>query len=568
MRLFAIILLAAWLQAAEVPDGITVTPAAVSFTYLIGGALPAEQKVQIKRTGTGAALDYTAAVSGAPWLILTPASGKTGTTMGVRVNPTSLLAGTHSAQVQITATGMTAPVTLTVTVSVKNPPATAAAEPATLSLNFQTDQAAPAPSTISVTSSGEPISFTAAASGGAWLSVAPNLGIAVAGRPVELTVTLNTTGLVPASYTGKVTLAFTNAANKSLVVPVSLTVTPGVAVVDSIWPNSAPVGSLDTTITLRGAHLFQNSVVQAGTTTLTTTWISTGVMLAVVPRALLANQGTLAVTVTNAQQTASQPVTFTVTPPGPRIEAVMNAASFAKPATPVIAPGEIISIFGSGLGPSTLLPATVSNGAYPTTLGSPATTVEFELTANTWTAAPLIFVQANQINAVAPMAMTAATGLRMRVTYNGIASTPLTFDAVDADPGLFTTDSSGRGQAAVLNYNETTKVYSLNSAANPAPKGTIVCLYMTGGGIFNPAVQDGRVISTTGAAPQLAVTPSVSIAGEGASVQAAAAVPGSVGGLVQVNVSVPTTVAAGKNLPVVVTVSGRSSPATATIAVK
>jgi uncharacterized protein (TIGR03437 family) len=61
---------------------------------------------------------------------------------------------------------------------------------------------------------------------------------------------------------------------------------------------------------------------------------------------------------------------------------------------------------------------------------------------------------------------------------------------------------------------------------------------------------------------------SVSIGGEGATVQSATLAPGSVAGLVQLNVTVPSTVRAGKDLPLVVTIAGRASPAAATVAVK
>ena len=44
--------------------------------------------------------------------------------------------------------------------------------------------------------------------------------------------------------------------------------------------------------------------------------------------------------------------------------------------------------------------------------------------------------------------------------------------------------------------------------------------------------------------------------------------PGSLAGLVQLNVTVPSSVKAAKDLPVVVTVAGRASPATATLSVK
>lgn len=552
------------------PVTLAATPTALSFSYQTGNPLPAEQKVSVKRAGTGPAVDFTATAAGAPWLILSASGGRTPGTIGVRVNPTSLLAGTYTAVVEFTAPGAANPATVNVTLTVRNPPPTPTISPSSLSFNFQTDEAPPAPQTVTVSSSGEPISFTAAISGSAWLSTEPSIGIAVTGSPASMSVRVNTAGLVPGTYTGKISLTFSNASVRTAVVPVTLVVTAGVAVVSSIWPNAAPLGSNDTVITIRGQHFFQSSAVQADTTALSTTWVGTTVMLAVIPKSLLTDPGTLAVTVTNAPQPASTPVDFTVTPPGPVVQAVVNAASFANGgSTAVISPGEIISIFGSGLGPATLVHAAPAGGVFPTSVGNPPTMVEFELTAGNWTAAPIIFAQANQVNAVAPFAMAAATGLKLRLTYNSLTSAEFTFDAVDAHPGVFTTDSSGCGQAAALNYHDGTGAYSLNTASNAALRGGTVVLYATGGGALDPApAAEGAIVPLVSPVPHLTGQVSVTIGGDGAAVQSATAVPGSLAGLVQLNVMVPSSVKPGKDLPVVVTIGDRASPATATLAVK
>jgi hypothetical protein len=54
---------------------------------------------------------------------------------------------------------------------------------------------------------------------------------------------------------------------------------------------------------------------------------------------------------------------------------------------------------------------------------------------------------------------------------------PATF--VSEVPGVFTFGGLGLGQAAVLNYDATAG-YSINSAKNPAPKGSTISLYATG----------------------------------------------------------------------------------------
>lgn len=563
------VLVSAWAQTLPT---LSLTPTTVNFTYQIGSTqLPAAQTVQVKRSGAGAALDFTVTLNpAAPWLIVTPMAGKTGTSISLRVNPTSLIAGTYSTVLQVDASGSAGAVGAAVRFTVKNPPPTMTATPATLAFDWRTDASTvPVPQTIAVTTNGEPFTVTAAGTGGTWLSISPNVGVVLSGSPFTVTVSVATTGLVPGTYSGKVSLTSLTAANKSINITVTLTVTPGTAVLSSVWPNAAPIGSEDATITIRGSHLFKASVVKANTTDLTATWISTDVMLAVIPKSLLAAQATLQITVNNSPQPASNVMNFSVTPPGPRIDTVVNAASFAVPsATPSIAPGEIVSVFGSGLGPGTAQLASPVGGAFPTTLGSPAAVVEFETLTGSWTAAPLISIQANQINCQAPFGIPATAGLHLRVTYNAITSSSFTFDGVAAEPGVFTVDSSGRGQAAALNYNETTQTYSLNNGSNPVSKGGVLILFLTGAGAISPVPSPEGQLSAASPVPALVGTASVSIGGEAASVLSATAVPGSLGGLAQLNVSVPGTLKAGKELAVVVSVAGRNTPATATVAVK
>jgi uncharacterized protein (TIGR03437 family) len=57
-------------------------------------------------------------------------------------------------------------------------------------------------------------------------------------------------------------------------------------------------------------------------------------------------------------------------------------------------------------------------------------------------------------------------------------SVPVRIPVWPARPGLFTSDSSGKGLAAALNQDG-----SVNSVGNPAGKGSIVVLWGTGGGV-------------------------------------------------------------------------------------
>jgi hypothetical protein len=241
------------------------------------------------------------------------------------------------------------------------------------------------------------------------------------------------------------------------------------------------IGSKDTTITLFGSDLFPGSVVHITTTAgvdtpITPAFVSTGTLLAVVPSTLLGAQDTLSITVTNKPQPPSNALTWAVTAPGPHIWAVVNGASFASPqGGPLVSPGEIISIFGSGLGPADGIqaPPTDPGNAFPMTLGTApaATTVEFEQPAGTWVSAPLIYASDRQVTAVVPFSLVPlvppATGINVEVTYNGVTSTsvatsPSKVNVVATDPAIFTVDASGQGQAAILNVDSVTGAVSLN----------------------------------------------------------------------------------------------------------
>ena len=106
----------------------------------------------------------------------------------------------------------------------------------------------------------------------------------------------------------------------------------------------------------------------------------------------------------------------------------------------------------------------------------------------------------------------------------------------------------------------------MNSGANAALRGSIVVIYMTGTGATT-STDYTHLIPATPAVTPLAM-PTVTIGGQDATVQAAQAPPGSVPGLLQINVTVPATVTASIASPVVVTVGGVSSQTGLTMAVK
>jgi uncharacterized protein (TIGR03437 family) len=156
--------------------------------------------------------------------------------------------------------------------------------------------------------------------------------------------------------------------------------------------------------------------------------------------------------------------------PAKNIFALQNA--FGGNVTARLSPAEVVAIYGPGIGPSAAVSATPTNGFYPTTLGG------VEVSVN-GTNIPLLYVSANQINAVFPMEVTANSAATVRVT-NGTA--------VSANYPVRIVGSAPHANPTVINQDGT-----LNSSSNPAPAGSIVTFYVTGFQFNFAPLADGQV---------------------------------------------------------------------------
>ena len=232
---------------------------------------------------------------------------------------------------------------------------------------------------------------------------------------------------------------------------------------------------------------------------------------------------------------------------------VVNAATYQ--AGPV-APGEVIAIFGSGLGPAQLAQASLD----PTGPTLPTRLAEAQITFD-GIPAPLIYVSAGQASAIVPFAVAGKSSTVMQVTYQSKPTNAITMAVAPASPGLFTVAQNGSGQGCILNQN-----YSLNSAANPAARGDIVMIWGTGGGQTVPPGADGQF--TTGTYPTIPPPWTATVGGVDAEVVWAGAAPGMVAGINQFNIRVPLGAPSGNNVPIILKVGSVASPSTATLAVK
>lgn len=245
-----------------------------------------------------------------------------------------------------------------------------------------------------------------------------------------------------------------------------------------------------------------------------------------------------------------------VTPPvTPQLISVTlaNAASL-QPGN--LAPGEIFSIFGQGIGPAApAMGAFDATGRLSTTLGDVQVLFTAVFTA---TPAPLFYVQSQQINAQVPYEMAGQSSAQMQVVYQGVIVASMRVSLAAASPALFTF-GNGMGNAVVVNQDGT-----LNSAQNPAPRGSTVVLYATGAGQTSPAGVTGQPAVSPIPQPVLPVT--LTMMNIPATILFAGDAPGFVG-LMQINAQVPSGFVPAGNLPLVLAVGTYQSPAGVTIAV-
>jgi uncharacterized protein (TIGR03437 family) len=234
---------------------------------------------------------------------------------------------------------------------------------------------------------------------------------------------------------------------------------------------------------------------------------------------------------------------------GPQISAasVFNAASSLSGG---IAPNEFISIYGSGLGPS--------SGVIP---GDLSTLVSGTRVIIAGTPAYLTYVSASQINALVPYGVAGTGTTTIQAEYNGVKGNAATIQAVNASPGVFT-QAYGAGQAWVVDQDGT-----FNSAANAAPRNTYVSFWATGQGLVDIPQQDGAQPAGP-PFPKPLLPVSVNIGGVRVPDENVTFVGLIYAGEIQVNVLIPSNAPTGNAVPLVLNIDGASSRTGVTMAIK
>jgi uncharacterized protein (TIGR03437 family) len=148
-----------------------------------------------------------------------------------------------------------------------------------------------------------------------------------------------------------------------------------------------------------------------------------------------------------------------------------------------LAPGEIVSLFGNGIGPVAPQSAQLgSSEEFPTSISN--TEVTFD-----GVPAPLLYVSSAQINAVTPFGLPPnTTTTQVCVRYEGTMTNCIAAGVSAAAPGVFLNPATPN-YAAALNQDGT-----VNSQQNPLPTGSIVTLFATGLGHVTPSPADGSIV--------------------------------------------------------------------------
>jgi uncharacterized protein (TIGR03437 family) len=542
---------------------LTSSPSAPALSYIIGSGVPASATVTVGSTRIPSAFFSVDTTTLPAWLTVSSTSGSvngrntlTFTTTGVA---DTLTPGPQPpAHVHLKVSGY-GDLDIVVTLTVSNPAAILSVVEGTVrNLSWAIGSAIPTP-IITAISSGSAIPYTLSTSAGQLSpSVTPESGLAY-GFGTTIPVIFSPQAFASAQpgnvLTGAVILTWGGTKTITVTFNVTVTFQSSTATLSSISPTTLPTAGVGQTftVTLYGSGFVPSTdpTQQTIAGIVKTTGTTPGIVADANVTAYVANASTIVLTITNPAvvdtnlpfATANSVVKFGVCNPqgastcavptgtvsltigaGPTFNSsgVVSASTFL-PVTTTVAPYDILSIFGSnfctangtGCTPGQLLYGnpTAPNLTYPTFLTPDANgigaaprmlSVTFSKTGQTSINAPLLFATNSQINLLVPSGIAAFGGsANITVNFGAVSSAAVPVTITAMDPGIFTVNSAGTGDGAILDVN-----FNLISNTNPAAirpaNSDVVQIYMTGLG--NPV--DGTSGCITLAAYEALLSPS------------------------------------------------------------
>ena len=559
------------------------------------GAAPPAQSLLVFNGGSGS-VNFTASastVTGGSWLSVAPASGTASGTssqaLTISVNPTGLAGGDYYGQVKISSPGVqNSPQTASVVLNVA-PAGTdlgAFLQPTGLIFVAQAGGSNPAAQTVSITNpSSSPLMFAAAPSfqsSTAQLTVQPTSGSVTASGPQQLQIQPSIAGLAAGVYPGDVALYFSDGSVKHVAIVLILTgstahaqsldaqnsspraagCTPTklIPVFTQLGASFATVAAWPTPIEATvvddcGTFLESGSVVasfSSGDPALSLLSLQDGRWTATWQPRASATQVTITV---QAQETtpaiAGAAViggTLQANPTTPAINAGGAVSAASLTAHQPLAPGSFVSIFGAhlsaGQAQSNGLPLATQLGATQVLLAGQQL--------------PLQFAAGGQVNAIIPFNVPANSTQQLIVMNGPAISVPEPVVIAPAEPAVFTQDFSGTGPGIVVAVKPDGTQFEVD-ANHPMSAGDVAVIYCAGLGPVDPPVPAGTAAPSSPLS-QTTNMVTVSIGGQNAPVGFAGLAPGFTG-LYQVNATVPSGIAPGASVPLVITEAGQTSVA-------
>ncbi|MBC8165500.1 MAG: hypothetical protein H7Y20_06475, partial [Bryobacteraceae bacterium] len=397
---------------------------------------------------------------------------------GYQINGTPTTVGTYPFALRATdACGNTSVRDFTIQIGTVSVLPSLSVLPSGLSFSYQRGGTLPVTQPLAIQVGATPTPFSVAVSG-AWLSADLSAGT----TPTSVNIRATPGDLAAGTYAGSVTIT-AQAPNSPVTIPVTLTVTAAVVQNPTLLVSTAPLNFASTAGAQVPAQQLQvnatgplNFTAAAGTN-------GGGPWLIVSPNvgasgasvSILADSaglspgqytGNVTITPSNGTPPAVVLVRLTVSAPGPRLSAIVNGASF-QPGP--VAPGEIVTIRGTNIGPAEATSFRLTpSGTVDTLLSNVRVWFDDQ-------PAPLLYASGTQINVVVPYTIGGRVSTRVFVENNGVRSEIREVPVGESAPGIFT---AGGTQGAILNQDATA-----NNASNGAQPGSIVVIYATGEGI-------------------------------------------------------------------------------------
>jgi uncharacterized protein (TIGR03437 family) len=232
-------------------------------------------------------------------------------------------------------------------------------------------------------------------------------------------------------------------------------------------------------------------------------------------------------------------------PPNLNAGGTVNNASFA--ANTPVAPGSLVSIFGTGLSDAN---QSASGAPLPVALGTTALTLG-------GVRVPLIHAFPLQVDAQVPWELAGQSQAQLAIVTDDLNGNTVGVPLAPFSPGLYSADGSGTGQGAIL-INGTTKLAAPATSkyhGQPARRGAdFIDIFATG---LGPVTNQPATGAPAPASPLAETTTAVKVAigGVQSTVTFAGLAPGWAG-LYQVNVQVPANAPVGDAVPIALSVGG------------